>query len=300
VADANIPPRSQPDDWNTAFAALPLERAPADAWARLADLLPQPSAPPAASGARPANRRRRLHVGFAAAASVAFALPMAWWLGTSTEAPTRAPSALAADTGAPVPTPSAQHDPAPAAAAAAHATPTPAVTRRAEHLVKPIPSPRAARERSAASTRTPADSGDAGSRTATGLDTRVAAVSSQTAMSEPGSGAGPVSPPATAPTSTDASRLSELRRESARLEALVAYARDDRMASAPVAVMSASIDDRIRLIDSALMQPDLDDGQRSSLWSDRVGALQELASLEGTQRWMAAHGASMDAVARVD
>jgi hypothetical protein len=225
---------------------------------------------------------------------------MAWWLGTSTEAPTRAPSALAADTGAPVPTPSAQHDPAPAAAAAAHATPTPAVTRRAEHLVKPIPSPRAARERSAASTRTPADSGDAGSRTATGLDTRVAAVSSQTAMSEPGSGAGPVSPPATAPTSTDASRLSELRRESARLEALVAYARDDRMASAPVAVMSASIDDRIRLIDSALMQPDLDDGQRSSLWSDRVGALQELASLEGTQRWMAAHGASMDAVARVD
>jgi hypothetical protein len=91
-----------------------------------------------------------------------------------------------------------------------------------------------------------------------------------------------------------------LQQESARLEALVALARDDRMASAPAAVMSATLDDRIRLIDAALTQGGLDVATRASLWSERVDTLQDLASLEGTRRWMAAHGASMDAVARVD
>lgn len=94
--------------------------------------------------------------------------------------------------------------------------------------------------------------------------------------------------------------MDRLRHESARLEALVAYARNDRMASAAATVMTATLDDELRLIDTALSQPDLDAHARAGLWGQRVDALQELAALAGTQRWMAAHGASMDAVARVD
>ena len=94
--------------------------------------------------------------------------------------------------------------------------------------------------------------------------------------------------------------LDELRRESARLEALVAVARQSGMQSGPALVLTADVDDRLQLIDAALSQPSLDEAERIDLWGRRVDALSELAAIEGTQRWMAAQGYSMDAVARVD
>ncbi|WP_133500847.1 hypothetical protein [Cognatilysobacter terrigena] len=100
---------------------------------------------------------------------------------------------------------------------------------------------------------------------------------------------------------TARSSLDDLRAESARLEALVAYARDDKMQSAAAAMLTGDVDDRLHVIDAALSQAGLGDAERLDLWTRRVDALRELAGLEGTQRWLAAHGESYeDALARVD
>jgi hypothetical protein len=316
MADANIPSRPSPADWNAAFAALPLERAPSDAWARLSASLPgrEPGHASAAAPRADVQRRSRVRVGLAAAASVAFALPMAWWLGTSADAPTRSPASVVAGTASPARTsPPVRRDPGPAAvpveAASRPATSAASAISADVHVERPRPAATASRtvpgiEPDAAVAHDGArDASHAmpAAIAATARDADADADGDADADAGAGPGAGSERDLGTASTASDeAARLAELRRESARLEALVAYARNDSMASAPVAVMSASIDDRIRLIDSALMQPGIDDVQRSSLWSERVGALQELASLEGTQRWMAAHGTSMGAVARVD
>lgn len=300
MADANIPPRPQPDDWSTAFAALPLEPAPRDAWARLARALPPERGAARATPGMPARRPVRRRIALAAVASVALALPVTWWLGTSTQAPL--PTAAAVDVTSSRSTPPTRHRDATPAAPADHAakppvaiaargpTDTPARRATLAPAVRAVTPPR---------TRGPANAALAAG--ASSVDTSATSVT-PAALPTDARGGGAIAPRVDTGEAgiTASSRLADLRRESARLEALVAQARDERMASAPVAVMSASLDDRIRLIDAALMQSGIDEMQRASLWSERVGALQELASLEGTQRWMAAHGASMDAVARVD
>ena len=276
MADANIPLRPMPPDWRDAFTALPLERAPTDAWARLAAALP---ATPRAAKAPP--RRRPAWRVLAAAASIAAAVPLAWWLTTR--------DALVEPHDPPLPLVSTRQPAAgparpadlvrePTRSSSSHidvATARPEIARASDRAEPPRPTRRLPVS-PVASTKVPLANAAAAS-----VVPAVASVATNAPSAEP-------------------SRLDTLRQESARLEALVAYARDDRMTSATAAVMSASLDDRIRLIDAALMQPDLGDDARSSLWDQRVGALQELAALEGTQRWMAAHGTSMDAVARVD
>lgn len=97
------------------------------------------------------------------------------------------------------------------------------------------------------------------------------------------------------------SPLQTLREESARLEALVALARDERMASAPAMVLAADAEDRVRMVDAALSSPGLGDAEQLDLWTRRVAALRELAGIEGTNRWLAAQGESLQgAVALVD
>ena len=277
MADANLPLPPMPPDWSDAFTALPLERAPTDAWVRLAAALPA-TAP---ASKTPPRRRRPAWRVLAAAASIAAAVPLAWWLsnGDAVVEPHEAPLPLVST----APPAAAPARPAklvrePTRSPSSHmevATVRPEIARATDRAASPRPARRLPVS-SVASTKVPPADVDAAS-----VVPADASVAVNAELAEP-------------------SRLDALRQESARLEALVAYARDDRMTSATAALMSASLDDRIRLIDAALMQPDLADDARSSLWDQRVGALQELAALEGTQRWMAAHGTSMDAVARVD
>ncbi|TKR30818.1 hypothetical protein FCE95_12035 [Luteimonas gilva] len=96
-------------------------------------------------------------------------------------------------------------------------------------------------------------------------------------------------------------KLEQLYAESARLEALLQYARDDRVSSASAAALSSEMDARIATIDRALMRPGLSPEQQLWLWRSRVDALRSQAGFESTRRWLAANGERYDgAVARVD
>lgn len=286
MADAHRP-SPMPADWGDAFGALPLAQAPDHAWRRVADALPvQVHAP---SSTRVPSLRRGQRTALAIAASVVVALPVAWWLARPAQpAGEDVASAVAAKARPSV------------AASAPAAPPRPATDGQG---ATPVTVPR---------TRAPIAAAGAPAVSRTGQATAKALRHAAAATADAGSArrlapqhahthAAPTLAAAT-PSAAEADPASvvRLQQESARLEALVALARDDRMASAPAAVMSAALDDRIRLIDAALTQRGLDVATRASLWSERVDTLQDLASLEGTRRWMAAHGDSMDAVARVD
>lgn len=297
MADANLPPRPMPRDWDEAFAAIALEPAPADGWARLSAALPGNIAARDAVPRAALRRRRRLTL--AAAASVIAALPAAWWLAMPEPARDR-PARVAAPGGVP-----ARANDRGIGTAALH------VPRGVDTGSEPGDARPVADVADAATSRTPALPLQATPRrhdaarpsrprampAVAAADVPALPASLHTSMPSPAARS-----TAAPGTSHDepATDLAALHRESARLEALVAYARDERMASAPAAVVSATLDERIGLIDAALMQPGLDEPTRATLWTERVLALRELASLEGTQRWMAAHGVSMDAVARVD
>jgi hypothetical protein len=99
------------------------------------------------------------------------------------------------------------------------------------------------------------------------------------------------------PASEPADKLMEpLYAESARLEALLALARDDRVASATAVALGSDFEARIAGIDAALMQPSLTSHRRLELWKDRVSALRAYASFESTQRALAASGERYDAM----
>lgn len=115
-----------------------------------------------------------------------------------------------------------------------------------------------------------------------------------------------VSTPATVATTTPATdpamdRLPALQAESARLEALLQMARDERVSSATAAALAGELDARIAGIDAALMQPSLPVDRQLALWQDRVIALRSAAGFEGTRRWLVANGSRYDgALVRVD
>lgn len=85
-------------------------------------------------------------------------------------------------------------------------------------------------------------------------------------------------------------RLYTLYAESAQLEALLAFARDDRVASAGAALLADELEARIAAIDASLAQPGLDDAGRERLWQARVDALRQAAGFESTQRLLASQG----------
>lgn len=271
---------------------LPAATAPDDAWSRLATRLPVPAA------ASPERGRRRWRTTLAIAASLALALPVAWWLSSP---PTLvAPRHVATQT--------VTRDATPVAASV-DAAPLP---RRADPRVAAPSAP-------LTDAPTPAGHDGIAGRAAPPAHVVAAAVDgapaslppatrapgASDAVARPVADIAVVDGPATNLAVTDDAAttpdtLQRLRGESARLEALVAWARDDRLSSGAATVMTAELDDRLRLIDAALSRPELAEPERASLWSQRVDALQELATLEGTRRWMAVHGTSLDAVARVD
>jgi hypothetical protein len=90
--------------------------------------------------------------------------------------------------------------------------------------------------------------------------------------------------------------MEPLYAESARLEALLALARDDRVASATAVALGSDFEARIAGIDAALVQPSLTKQRRLELWKDRVSALRAYASFESTQRALAASGERYDAM----
>jgi hypothetical protein len=110
----------------------------------------------------------------------------------------------------------------------------------------------------------------------------------------------PVTNPSVA-TATHDTTLDRLYTESARLEALVTYARDEQVASGSAAALSARYDARIADIDAALGQPDLSAERQRTLWQARVDTLRSLAAFEANRRWLATQGERYDgSLARVD
>jgi hypothetical protein len=99
---------------------------------------------------------------------------------------------------------------------------------------------------------------------------------------------------ATAPDPSPAG-LEPLYARSAQLESLLAMARDDRVSSGTSAALSDGLDAHLASIDAALIQPGLDDDQRTDLWQQRVDALQQLVGIETTNRLYAARGQRYDA-----
>jgi len=95
--------------------------------------------------------------------------------------------------------------------------------------------------------------------------------------------------------------LTGLYAESARLEALLAVTRDDRVQSATAALLADDLDARVGLIDAALAEPGIAASKRTALWQQRVAALREMAGTESSERWLAANGAATgDALVRID
>lgn len=195
MPDFTSRPSDPPAGWHEAFAALPLEEAPADGWATLARRLD-------------ARRHRlpRWSLPLAVAAALALAIVPAWLPRTADDPPSSNPARIAK------------------------------------------------------AARTP----------------------------DPGPAASTVT-------------LEQLYAESARLESLLQYARDNRVASGAAAVMGAELDARLRTIDASLMQPGLDRPRQRQLWDERVQLLRAFASFESTRRWLAANGERYDgALVRVD
>ena len=102
--------------------------------------------------------------------------------------------------------------------------------------------------------------------------------------------------PATPTTDPPANAMEPLYAESARLEALLALARDDRAASATAVALGSDFEARVASIDAALTQPSLSAQRRLDLWRQRVSALRAYASFESTQRALAASGERYDAM----
>jgi hypothetical protein len=272
--------------WGDAFAALPQEAPPADAWSRLDARLdahgvavatatpaiaaaPEIAAPMAVTARHHGRRRLLRSAGWlGAATAAALALVVAWQRHDAAPALPKP-----GDTAAPV---VARAMPATKQIATAKATP-------ATNAIDPP----ADTSLAAGSRRPKADA------PAIALP-KVVEADRKPRFANHGAPARAVAPrltnPAAAPASTAAKQFDTLYAESARLETLLALARDDRVASAGAALLAAELDAQVAGIDASLAQPGLDDLQRMTLWRARVDALRQVAGFESTQRVLASQG----------
>jgi hypothetical protein len=246
-----------PADWAGAFACLPQETPAADGWQRLQARLP----------AKPAHRHARWPLWLATAATLALAVAIPLRMRPP---PTTDPSPASAspdpvalpptiDAGAEVASVAIVPDSVETAQAAASSakpasTPTPATTARARK-----PGVDRHVEPSQLPVRTAAQPADT---------TRVA--STDAAAADAG--------------------LEALYAQSARLEGVLALARDDSVSSGTAAALTDTLDAQVAGIDAALAQPDLDPQRRGELWRERVDTLRQLVGIESTQRLYAARG----------
>lgn len=330
------PAGTNPPNWADAFAALPAETPPADGWARTAARLSDRRASaPAAAFVAPAAAPPRAAISaqrrWALAAMLAAALPLGLWLSlrASRPLPDAVPSAIvqeaASQDSAPRQrvAPASGRDPAPAVAASIDAngdagrvaasevpraatgpgigetrhaaTPATATTSDAPRTARAATAPKSSRNARAIA----ADPQRSLARREPRRDQTPAVAT--TSATDTNAASDAATPAATADDTRLIAQLRELQAESAQLEALVAVTRDDRVASAAAAVMSADLDQRLRLIDTALGDAALPTATRAALWRERVDSLRSLAGVESTQRWYAARGERYDgALVRVD
>lgn len=263
------------DGWSDAFAALPMETPPADGWTRIARALDGPAL---RRGAMRREHRMNWVIGLASAAVLAFVAwsPLSHWSQGETDdarltvAATEAPGARG-----------------PAAPLRNEADAT-------ELTIKPAADEIRVASSDAAPPK-PVDRKPARSKRAVARQARVesaavptaASVASTTVQAE-------TSPVAAAMTGVDADPLQKLKAQSAQLEALVALARDERVANASSELLSSELDSGIAAVDAALSQPGVGDSRKQELWQQRVDLLQQLAGVEATSRWLAAQGASSE------
>ncbi|HEX2082256.1 MAG TPA: hypothetical protein VHF86_02090 [Xanthomonadaceae bacterium] len=289
MSDPRILPHERtPSNWGEAFAAMPSEAPDADAWPRIAR----------AAWSQP--RRPAWPAWLAAAAVLAVVVVLPWRLAREPEtqsaapvaaravpapaATARAANADAAQAGALVATvsragPDAADDEG--SASTAPSSPIDGLPNARQRIARTESAGRdpAAQEAMTAATQAdnaPADIANASPRLATDADADAATP---------------------ADSSASGSELEQLYAESAQLEALVAMARDDRVATTGAAAALASqYDAQVADIDGRLIQPDVTPEERTRLWRARVAALRELAGFESTQRLLAAHGERYDAM----
>ena len=263
MPDANHPHSPRPVDWSQAFAALPQEAPPVRAWETLSARLD-------------ARRTRRWPAWLALAAALALVALLP--LRHGGDRPANGATATRATPVATVPRQQAPADARDAPVAAAQVAAANAPSR-------PAPADATSTPPSAA----PAD--------------RVAKASPKPARQQPRATlAGPATEVARPDVANDsaAATLQPLYAESARLEALLSLARDDRVASASAAVVADALDAQVASIDVALADPALDDARRLQLWRERVDALRQAAGFEGTQRLLASQGHGDALLASVD
>ena len=273
----NPPQPGNAPGWTDAFAALPLETPDGGAWQRL-----QRARVPRA------RRPTRWPAWMAAAAVLALAAVLPWQLmrtdnATTPEAVAATPApanraatqqlAAAASVQQPIvdrQSPATSNNPA--SAETASATPAPIL------IASNVREPRTASTRSSSARVQPAE---------TSLQRDIASTNAPT-ESVAEAPARPWPKPAVP-------ELERLYAESAQLEALVALARDDRVATGAAATLTSAYDAQVASIDASLREPGVDPGQREALWQQRVDALRQLAGFESTQRALAAQGERYDA-----
>jgi hypothetical protein len=272
MPDASHPHERSPAGWSDAFAALPPETPPAGAWARVAARLDaRTPAVAAATGSTRAPVHGGPRIGRVAgwiglATAAALALVVAW---PHRDAPGGLPpasdAAAAATDVAAIATAPARSAPAHSALATPAGKATTAAAIALPAAVEAARKPRLATR--AGSVRSPASrAGD-----------------SRAGDSRAGE-----------------TRLDDLYAESARLEALLALARDDRVSSAGAALLSADLDAQVAGNDAHLSQAGLDEAERTRLWQARVDALRQAAGFETTQRMLAAQGDGAALLVSVD
>lgn len=107
--------------------------------------------------------------------------------------------------------------------------------------------------------------------------------------------------PASAKPTTPTDPLEQLYAESAQLEAVLAIARDDTVASGAAAEVAAGLDADLARIDAQLRQPGITRDRQLALWRERCESLRISVAFESNRRWLAAHGEGYDgALVQVD
>lgn len=251
-----------PPDWNTAFAALPLEAPASSRWSALAPKIE-----------RKMPRAYR-HVRWALAASLfaLVALPVAWRLldartdaaappvaAASATAPQRIIDATAVDTdtGTSTVAATAPIDPSTITPVVDAGLRKPAGIASHSHRQPHVPA-------SLPSTR-------------------------RTAAAAPG-----IANTADESRKHDTASLESLYAASAQLETLLSVARDLRVESGPAAALASTLDAELAAIDAQLAQPGLGTQQQQALWQARVETLRASAGFESHLRLLAADGGQLD------
>jgi hypothetical protein len=100
----------------------------------------------------------------------------------------------------------------------------------------------------------------------------------------------PVLAPATVATQPAPTPLQSLQQESAQLEGLIAWSRNDAVELGSMGTLEDAVQQRVAAIDALLARGDLDPDAALPLWQERVLRLRQLLDLETTQQLLAANG----------